>query len=179
MSTLANQFRRWFEYERDSHARVLASLDAIPESLRSSEAFDQAAGLLAHIVAARQLWLYRLGAAPQEPAEFFPKGVRLRDLEVRLKRIESAWEGYLARLDDAGLARSFEYRSQEGECYRNSIHDILTQLYGHSLYHRGQIAALVRSLGCEPAVTDFVFWTREPIAVPADLLVPSQHSPPG
>jgi uncharacterized damage-inducible protein DinB len=45
---------------------------------------------------------------------------------------------------------------------RNSIEDILTQLFGHSCYHRGQIAQLLRSIGAEPAVTDFVFWTREP-----------------
>ncbi|MFL6198680.1 MAG: DinB family protein [Thermoanaerobaculia bacterium] len=38
---------------------------------------------------------------------------------------------------------------------------ILTQLFGHSWYHRGQIAQLVRALGAEPAVTDFVFWSRE------------------
>ena len=31
----------------------------------------------------------------------------------------------------------------------------------HSWYHRGQIATLVRALGAEPAVTDFVFWSRE------------------
>ena len=41
--------------------------------------------------------------------------------------------------------------------------DILTQLHGHSLYHRGQIAMLLRSAGVEPPATDFVFWAREPI----------------
>jgi len=29
--------------------------------------------------------------------------------------------------------------------------------------HRGQIAALVRALGGEPAVTDYLFWKRRPI----------------
>jgi len=31
-----------------------------------------------------------------------------------------------------------------------------------SWYHRGQIAALVRAMGAEPAVTDLVFWARQP-----------------
>jgi hypothetical protein len=30
-------------------------------------------------------------------------------------------------------------------------------------YRRGQIASLTRSLAEKPAVTDFVFWAREPL----------------
>jgi uncharacterized damage-inducible protein DinB len=175
MLSLSSQFRRWFEYERDSHAKAFSSLAAVPEGLRSSNAFQQAATLLAHISAARQLWLHRLGVTSEIPREFFPKVDSLADLDTRLKATERAWSNYLDGLDDAGLARVFEYRSQEGEWYRNTIQDVLTQLFGHSLYHRGQIAALIRSLGCEPAATDFIFWTREmipgpPAAAPQQLI---------
>jgi uncharacterized damage-inducible protein DinB len=41
--------------------------------------------------------------------------------------------------------------------------NVLIQLFGHSLYHRGQIALLLRRIGAEPASTDFVFWTRQAI----------------
>ena len=61
----------------------------------------------------------------------------------------------------------FDYRSSEGIGYRNGVEDILTQLFGHSWYHRGQVALLLRAMGCEPAVTDFVFWTRERISTSA------------
>jgi uncharacterized damage-inducible protein DinB len=77
--------------------------------------------------------------------------------------MEASWSTYLSQLTDAELARIFEYRSYDGSRFRNSIEDILTQLFGHSWYHRGQIAQLIRRLGAEPAVTDFVFWTREPV----------------
>jgi uncharacterized damage-inducible protein DinB len=76
---------------------------------------------------------------------------------------ESDWNQYLATLTDDGLEKVFEYTSYEGQRFRNSIGDILTQLFAHSSYHRGQIAALVRTMGGEPAVTDFVYWAREPI----------------
>jgi uncharacterized damage-inducible protein DinB len=56
------------------------------------------------------------------------------------------------------------YQSYEGPRFRSTIEDILTRLFGHSWYHRGQIAMLLRSIGAEPAVTDFVFWAREPVA---------------
>jgi uncharacterized damage-inducible protein DinB len=67
-------------------------------------------------------------------------------------------------LDERELSRVFEYQSWDGPRYRNSIEDILTQLFGHSWYHRGQIALLLRSSGSEPAATDFVFWCRAPIS---------------
>ena len=62
-----------------------------------------------------------------------------------------------------GTVPDDEYRSNEGERFRNRIEDLLTQLFGHSGYHRGQIASIVRRLGGEPAVTDYVFWSRERI----------------
>ena len=163
--TRADDYRRWFDYERDSHAKVLAALAAVPPERRGAREYRKAKTLLAHVVQARRLWLFRLGAARESPgaADFFPEDVSLQDLQGRLDAMHAAWSGYLERLDDLGLARHFEYRSLEGEPFRNTVADILTQLYGHSLYHRGQVALLLREMGAEPAVTDFVFWTREAI----------------
>jgi uncharacterized damage-inducible protein DinB len=160
---MIDQFRHWFEYEKDSHRKVLASLEAVPAGLRSAEPFQKAVDLMAHIAAARMLWLYRLGVAADGPRDIFPAGVTLQDLGACLGAMEKAWEPYLARLDEAEVARRFEYQSLEGPRFRNSVEEILTQLFGHSWYHRGQIAALVRGLGCAPAVTDLIFWTREPL----------------
>ena len=123
---------------------------------------------MAHIAAARELWLFRLGMAARGPAadEFFPADVTLAALGSRVDDIEAAWSAFLARLDDAELSRPFEYQSFEGQWYQNTVADILTQLFGHSWYHRGQIALLLRSLGAEPASTDLVFWARQAIAPP-------------
>jgi len=165
---IADRFRRWFEYEQDSHAKVLASLHAVPEPLRSGPEFRKAVTLAAHLVAGRRLWLFRMGGARQGPGpnDFFPEGVTLAELAARLEDMQAAWSAFLSGLDDAALARDFEYQSFEGRWFRNTVADILTQLFGHSSYHRGQIALLLRSIGAEPAVTDFVFWTREEIERP-------------
>ncbi|HEV8132801.1 MAG TPA: DinB family protein [Acidobacteriota bacterium] len=163
----ADRYRRWFQYEKDSHAKVLASLKAVDFKLRSSRSFQKALDLMAHILAARRLWLFRFGVTQEAVSELFPHGVTLDDLTNQVHGIQHAWTSYLDRLDDVELTRVFEYQSLEGEWYRNIVEDILTQLFGHSWYHRGQIAALIRSIGAEPAVTDFVFWAREPIEPPS------------
>ncbi len=160
---LADRYRRWYDYERDAHAKVLASLQRVPAGGREADWFHRAVDLFAHMAAARRLWLHRLGAAAQGPAEIFPRGVLLDDLAAEWRGVEAEWTVYLGRLDDAELGRDFAYRSTEGDRYRSRVEDILTQLFGHSWYHRGQIAQLLRSGGAEPAPTDFVFWTREPL----------------
>lgn len=162
MSTTADRYRRWFEYERDSHAKTLASIKAVPVELRDQEAFRKAVYLLGHVVAARRMWLSRFGVT-NEKVELFPTETILDDLPHQLSEMETQWSAYVGKLTDADLERVFEYESYEGPRFRNSIEDILTQLFGHSWYHRGQIAQLIRSLGCTPAVTDLVFWSRQPV----------------
>jgi uncharacterized damage-inducible protein DinB len=166
MTTMANRYRRWFAYEKDAHEKTLQSLNGVPEGRRSDARFQKAVSLLGHLVAARQLWLHRLGIRPAGPRtleEFFPKDLGLDELATRLRDMHQEWSDYLSGVDEAELSRVFEYRSLEGDRYRNRVEDILTQLFGHSWYHRGQVAALVRELGAEPAATDYVFWVREPV----------------
>jgi len=160
--SMVSRYRRWFEYEKDSHAKTLNSLNAVPEDLRQSEGFRKAVYLMGHIVAARRMWLFRFGVA-KENAELFPGETSLAELAAQISEMETLWAQYLNQLNGADLARVFEYQSYEGGRFRNTIEDILTQLFGHSWYHRGQIAQLLRSIGAEPAITDFVFWAREPL----------------
>ena len=159
---MIDQYRRWFTYERDVHRLALDSLARLTDSQKELPSFQKAVDLLAHVIAARRMWLFRFGVTA-EKIELFPREVKIETLPASIEQMESDWDAYLATLDDDDLERLFEYTSYEGKRFRNSIGDILTQLFGHSWYHRGQIAALVRSMGGEPAVTDFVYWAREAI----------------
>lgn len=162
---LVTRYRRWFDYEKDSHAKTFDSLKAVPEEQRESQEFRKAVYLMGHIFAARRMWLFRFGVL-QDNVVLFPRDVSFAELSDQMAEMETMWSQYLDQLDDAALARVFEYQSYEGPRFRNTIEEILTQLFGHSWYHRGQIAQLVRSIGAEPAVTDFVFWSREPVDEP-------------
>ena len=162
---LSDRYRRWFAYEKEMHAKVLSSLHAVSSEQRQSPSFQRAVDLMAHILAARRMWLFRFGVLGTEAPQLFPEKATLLDLPAQLSEVQELWSAYLDRLDDAALACVFEYQSYDSGRFHNTIEDILTQLFGHSWYHRGQIAARVRSLGAEPAVTDFIYWTREPVEV--------------
>jgi uncharacterized damage-inducible protein DinB len=164
--SLVAQYQHWFQYEKDAHRKVLASLETVPAEGRGSDLFQKAVNLMGHIVAARRMWLHRLAAA-ERPANLFPSRVARDDLLADLEGMERDWSTYLQRLNEVELERVFVYQTTEGEWFRSVVADVLTQLYGHSLYHRGQIASLVRAAGGEPAETDFIFWSREAIPAPA------------
>ncbi len=161
-SALIELFRRWFEYEKDAHRRVLESLETVPEEARGSEPYRKAMDLMGHIVAARRTWLHRMKPTFERAAAIFPTGVTREALLAELEVVERAWTDFLGRLTEPDLAGDLTYRTTEGDWYRTGVVDILQHAYGHSLYHRGQIATLVRAAGGRPASTDLILWAREP-----------------
>jgi uncharacterized damage-inducible protein DinB len=158
MTSLADRFRQWYEYERDCNAKSLAMLASVPVDRRASAEFQKAVGRMAHLVAARRRWLHRLGHLPTAP-ELFPT-TALADLEAAVADTERAWVAYLGQLDDAQLAREVEWVAGDGHRYRWTVEGVLTQTFGHAWYHRGQIAQLVAALGGKAVDTDYIFWCK-------------------
>jgi uncharacterized damage-inducible protein DinB len=160
-------FRRFFEYEKDAHAKTLVSLSAVPPEKRATPEFQKAVELMAHIVGARWFWFQRMGATTERPLKMFVKGFPLADLPARVSEMEGSWGRYLDGLTDADLSRSVEWGPTDGPRFTNTLEEVLTQLFGHSTYHRGQIALLLRQIGCEPPATEFVYFTRKAATPPS------------
>lgn len=77
------------------------------------------------------------------------------------ERLDGLWTAYLAILSDAELDGEVEYRSNEGKPFVSRRRDMLTHVYNHATYHRGQIAVLVKMAGGSPPdTTDFVVFAR-------------------
>jgi len=162
LSKRAEQYRLWFEYEKDANLKVVRSLESVPADRRGTAEYKRALSLLGHLAAARRVWLFRFGKLSTVPTAIFPESA-LEEIVADWRDVEARWDEYYLKLEDGELDRVFEYRSMDAGRFRNRIEDILTQLFGHSWYHRGQIAMLVRAAGGEPAITDFVYWCREPV----------------
>ena len=159
MKSLADRFRRWYEYETDCNAKSLKMLESVPVERRSAPEFQKAVDRMAHLVAARRRWLQRLGYWPDSP-DLFPQGTALTDLPALIADTEAAWAAYLSRLDDAELSRELEWEAADGRRYRWDVEGVLTQVFGHAWYHRGQIAQLVAGLGGKTVDTDYIFWCK-------------------
>ncbi|MCI0676085.1 MAG: hypothetical protein L0Y42_09960 [Phycisphaerales bacterium] len=151
-------FRHWYDYERHCNARTLEMLESVSPANRASPEFGRAVGKMAHLVAARHFWLRRLGRCTDRPESWFPD-IPLHQLPERLADIERRWSAYLAGLTESDLAGDCVLTLEDGRRWRWRLVDLLTQLFGHAWYHRGQVAMLVKDLGGQPVNTDYIFWS--------------------
>src|SRR5262245_66408366 len=84
----------------------------------------------------------------------------LEELPGLVAATETAWRQYVEGLDEAELAREFEWQMADSRRYRWHVEGVLTQVFGHAWYHRGQIAQLVAALGGQAVDTDYIFWSK-------------------
>ncbi len=137
--SLLEHFRGQFEYEFWANAEVLRVLAGLPNPPSASTR------LLAHIIAAQQLWLNRLLNDPPRLA-VWPE-LSLAECSTELRERETAWRSYLDGLSDGDLSGECSYMNSKGEAWKNSVADILSHVVLHSSYHRGQIALETRRSG--------------------------------
>jgi uncharacterized damage-inducible protein DinB len=67
---------------------------------------------------------------------------------------------YIDSLTESGLDTLVSYKNTKGAAFQTSIKDILTHVGLHGVYHRGQVALLVRQGGGTAAPTDYIIFTR-------------------
>lgn len=137
---MIEKFKLWFEYEKNAHLLTIKSLDTVPEEKRKTKEYQKAVDLFAHIAGARILWLHRMGFLDKMSDNLFPQSTELKNLDTISDDMNMKWDTYFSRLDEKELKRIFEYKSTEDLWYTNQVEEILTQLFGHSWYHHGQIA---------------------------------------
>ncbi len=157
-------FQRLMQYELWANARVNASLKSAQAALEHGGASSEAPALIraaeiwSHVQCARAIWLHRVGAGDPVP-ELFPRWSLDRAIS-ECAAMDDAWPKYLTSLDEPDLNRIVTYRTTEGAAKTTALTDILTHVFNHSTYHRGQIARLVTDSGGERAATDFVLFAR-------------------
>jgi uncharacterized damage-inducible protein DinB len=112
--------------------------------------------LLGHLAQAKQIWLMRVEGRDTSSLELWPTEPL------------SVWRQFLPEIDRKWISRAAEeepgrivaYRNQSGNSWRTSVEEIVIHVVNHGTYHRGQLATAVKNAGGEPAVTDFIVWSR-------------------
>lgn len=154
------RFRRMLAAESWANALSIESLRSVPHAARGGEEYVRAMQLLPHNQLAREVWLARLTSRTfPRPSDWFPAWV-LEETAAACARNDAAWGEYLASLADADLAREIDFVSSEGQTFRSRIDDVITHVFQHSAYHRGQLARIVSRCGGQRASTDYIGFTR-------------------
>jgi uncharacterized damage-inducible protein DinB len=140
---------RFFEFDRLANQETLRSLQMMTNPP------ERAVALIAHIAATQRLWLERARSVRQSVA-VWPQW-SMPETAKELPIVLGGWRGLIATED---LSREFTYTNTKGQQFCNKLSDVALHIAFHGVYHRGQIAALVRQHGGEPAYTDFIQGVR-------------------
>ena len=124
---------------------------------------------LTHIVWSEWIWLQRWTGATDlvfQPADFarvprhlvfaaadFSDAAALRE---RSRAIGADLLAFVRRLSADDLSRNHPLRTVTGQPWDRPLWRLLVHAVNHSTYHRGQVAMMLRQVGCAPAATDFV-----------------------
>lgn len=148
--------------ETAANDRALDSLLTVPAWYQTSEAYRRALGLMAHLVLAKRVWLLRLENQPWQVDDWFaPWSVEDSRAQGRVE--DERWRTFLERLGPGDLDRTLGYTASDGVRYESRVLDILTHVFNHSTYHRGQVARIVHQCEGRRAGTDFVALTRRKV----------------
>jgi RimJ/RimL family protein N-acetyltransferase/uncharacterized damage-inducible protein DinB len=146
-------FLRMLGHQTWADRRALAAIEA------GQGAPDAALKLLSHILGAEHVWLTRLSGRRAEVAvwpQLSPEQCRdlvgVNDLGFR--------EFIFGLGEVTDLRRVVEYRNSAGEELATEVGDILTHVFLHGSYHRGQIAQLLRLAELAPMPTDYIAFVR-------------------
>jgi uncharacterized damage-inducible protein DinB len=152
LTDLKQHFARLVEHLAWADQRVLASLQAAPH------APAKALEIYAHILGSTHVWLSRMYGTPPRLAVW--PNLSLDECE----RVAADNAGQLKRIVEAitgdALERGITYRNSAGDQFTSTLEDILTHVFMHASYHRGQVAAMIRAAGDTPSPTDYIFFAR-------------------
>lgn len=117
--------------------------------------------LLAHAAESERVWLRRIrGTQPSSStADFWPE-VNASGCRALVEEAASELGAFVIGLTEEGLRAEAVYHNSKGTAYRTPVADVLTHVFFHSHYHRGQAAATLRTLDVDPPWTDFIAFVR-------------------
>ena len=113
--------------------------------------------ILSHIILSQENWLGRIKG---DYTNSFWENIALSDLEKRSQSNTEDWLQMIKNSTENDLDKKYAYHNTKGAKFETSLKDIITHLINHSTYHRAQINLLLRQNNIEPALTDYIYYTR-------------------
>ena len=84
----------------------------------------------------------------------------IEDCEKFFGENKRRYESFFADLTEEKLDTTATYKNSKGLEFTNTLREILTHVFFHSVHHRGQIIQLIRAAGETPPYIDFIGFLR-------------------
>ncbi len=127
--------------------------------------FGSVHGTLCHVLWADKVWLARLSCETLELGSIaeFPHMIEgWHELKCERIRMDQTIQLWADALDISDLTSEIRWFSLALNAWQETPRDVcVTHFFNHQTHHRGQVHALLTSLGAKPGDTDLAFIPRE------------------
>jgi uncharacterized damage-inducible protein DinB len=166
-----DDIRLLYEYDRWANNRVLRAVSALsPEQFTRDLAgsFRSVRDTLVHIIGGEWGWLTYWKASShsaafladlwdRHDALFHPVAFpNLAAVRLKWEEVEKEQTEFVSSLTEEALRKMLPVRTTQ-----LSLAHLMQHLANHSMYHRGQVALMMRQVGAEPLPTDFHLFLLE------------------
>ena len=141
-----------FEYEKWANAKILDALSQLQET------DEKSLDILAHMLLVQMVWYSRIAGITDPPVWAKKTLEQCKEMYTVNNKILSP---FMAQLTDDSLRKDIEYKNTKGQKFTNTSAQILSHMFNHSTYHRGQIVERLKSKIPQMPVTDLIAFMRE------------------
>jgi len=129
---------------------------------KTPSSFDSLFKTILHMWDAESTWWQRMRNHDNIiiPSQNFDPG--MKDACNGLLHQSMEWEQFvIEQLNDEILQTNLYYKNFKGEHFAQPVFQVVTHVFNHSTYHRGQLVTMMRQLGeTNLPQTDFIHFTR-------------------
>jgi uncharacterized damage-inducible protein DinB len=157
-----NDVENLFDYNRWANALTLDAVASLSQQQFISEvasSYRSVRNTLTHILSAEWVFLMRChGESPKQMLDpaIFPD---LKSIRIKWNEANEGWEDFIDDLSEESLRNVIAYTNFRGELWKYPLSQIVQHTVNHSTYHRGQVTTLLRTLGANPVMTDYLaYW---------------------
>jgi uncharacterized damage-inducible protein DinB len=116
--------------------------------------------LMAHLLAAQQIWLNRCKGLPAIGGALWPDW-KTDTFAGLINDNHTGWINHLDTLQPTDFEKLISYKNSKGDNFQNKLSDVLAHLINHGTHHRAQAGQHLKEAGIEilPS-TDYIFYIR-------------------
>ncbi|MFM2393064.1 MAG: hypothetical protein RLZZ546_1046 [Bacteroidota bacterium] len=115
-----------------------------------------------HILAAESLWFDRINERPAKWNEEIYNNQSIEKISDEWLKMSSNLVTFCESQSEIFLEKIITYSRLNGDIYSQPLYEILSHVFNHSTYHRGQIITLLHQVGFhDVGSTDLLLFFRE------------------
>ena len=146
-------FINLFNYDRFATQIILKTITDAGNTERPMQ-------IMAHMLAAQQIWLARCKGVPLKAYALWPEP-NIAAFANDIVNNNHEWVIFIESVEQPDFEKNITYTNTKGDVFENKLTDMMMQVINHGTHHRAQIGQLLKLAGVDPLPnTDYISYIR-------------------